>query len=165
MYRKNCPYEEAIRIPFLVGGERPRYDGRRNGRFSVPLNHVDIAPTTLGLCGLKKPGWMEGADYSHYRIQMEQPATEPDSAFLQCLIGAGQGDGTNKPWRGVVTRDGWKYVCFEHVSWLMFNLNEDPYELVNLAHGGRYRPQRRKLISRLKQWIHDTGDEFAVPDD
>lgn len=105
---------------------------------------------------------MEGTDYSHYRIEKERPASEPDSAFLQCVL---RGDNVNKPWRGVATRDGWKYVCFENASWPMFNVNEDPYELANLAHQARYRAQRRKLITRLRQWIDDTGDRFAVPED
>ncbi|NGP45267.1 hypothetical protein G4V62_09985 [Bacillaceae bacterium SIJ1] len=50
----------------------------------------------------------------------------------------------DKPWRGVVTVDGWKYVCFEGVPWLMFNLNEDPYEQVNLAHNSLYKKERKK---------------------
>ncbi len=70
----------------------------------------------------------------------------------------------NLPWRGIVTRDGWKYACLPNTSWLMFNLNEDPYELVNLAHYNKYRAERKKLIARLKQWVSDTGDRFAVPD-
>ena len=71
----------------------------------------------------------------------------------------------NKPYRAIVTRDGWKYACFEGQSWLLFDLNEDPYELANLAHDGQYKAERRKLIARLKQWIADTGDKFPVPED
>jgi len=163
-FRKRFPYEEAIRIPFLIGGERARYDGRLIGECPVPLNHVDIAPTTLGLCGIPKPSWMEGFDYSHYRMQKTAPAGEPDSAFLQCVI-PGPNPVLNKPWRGVVTRDGWKYACFAGTSWLMFNLNEDPFETRNVAHSPVHRVQRQKLIARLKQWIGDTGDEFDVPGD
>jgi len=55
------------------------------------------------------------------------------------------------------------YVVFEGQPWLMFNLNEDPYELANLAHNTRYRIERRRLQDRLAQWINDTGDEFALP--
>ena len=107
---------------------------------------------------------MEGFDYSHYRIRKDAPAGEPDSAFLQCIF-PGAGQNLSKPYRGLVTRDGWKYACFENSSWVMFNLNEDPYELVNLAHHPRYRGPRRKLIERLRQWIADTGDKFPVPED
>jgi arylsulfatase A-like enzyme len=165
-YRKRLPFEESLRIPFLMGGWQPHgYGDGRAGRFPVPLNHVDIAPTTLGLCGIAKPSWMEGYDYSHYRVRKEAPAGEPDTAFLQVVDPRGGNQNLNKPYRGVVTRDGWKYACFEGVSWLLFNLNEDPYELVNLAHDARYRAERKRLTARLRQWIADTGDKFAVPAD
>lgn len=165
MFRKTNPYEESIRIPFIIGGEQPRYEGRVNARVPVLLNHVDIAPTTLGLCGIDKPDWMEGSDYSHYRLRSRPEPSEPDSAYLQCVVPTGHGNSINKPYRGLVTRDGWKYVCFENTSWLLFNLNEDPYEQMNLAHNNRYRAERKKLIERLKQWVADTGDKFAVAAD
>lgn len=48
-----------------------------------------------------------------------------------------------------MTRDGWKYVCLEHQPWLMFDLNTDPYEEVNLAHNTRFARERRVLHERL----------------
>lgn len=164
-FLKMTPHEESIRIPFLIGGGTPHhYGGQGNGNFRVPLNHVDIAPTTLGLCGIAKPSWMEGTDYSHYRFPKKKPASEPDSAYLQSVVPTGHGDSVDKPWRGIVTRDGWKYVCFDGVSFMMHNLNEDPYEQANLAHNVKYRKERKALIGRLRQWIHDTGDKFNVPE-
>ncbi|MCB9386138.1 MAG: sulfatase, partial [Bryobacterales bacterium] len=71
----------------------------------------------------------------------------------------------NKPYRGVVTADGWKYVAFEGVSWLLYNLAEDPYEQANLAHNNAYRAVRKRLIEQVRQWAADTGDEFALPAD
>jgi arylsulfatase A-like enzyme len=62
----------------------------------------------------------------------------------------------------VITKDGWKYCSFEGQSWLLFNLNEDPYEQVNLAHNNRYRAERKKLADRMRQWAADTGDKFTV---
>jgi hypothetical protein len=70
-------------------------------------------------------------------------------------------DSVDKPWRGLVTRDGWKYTCFAGVSWFMFNLNEGPYEQANLAHNVRYRAERQRLLKRLRQWVNDTGDRLA----
>jgi hypothetical protein len=96
----------------------------------------------------------------------EQPAGRlVDSAYLQAVVPTGQADTLNTPYRGIVTRDGWKYVCFEGRSWLQFNLNDDPYEEMNVAQLDRYKPERKKLIDRLKQWDAETGDRFAVPED
>jgi arylsulfatase A-like enzyme len=165
MLRKVCPYEESIRTPFIISGGVPRYAPWKTGRLPVLSNHVDIAPTTLGLCGIAKPEWMEGADLSYHRLGRPPSKPDPDSAFLQCVVPTGQPDTPNTPYRGIVTRDGWKYVCFENRSWLQFNLNEDPYEEMNVAQLNRYRPERRKAIARLKQWVADTGDRFAIPED
>ncbi|QNK58201.1 sulfatase [Paenibacillus sp. PAMC21692] len=158
---KVVPYEESIRVPFIISGEQPHYEGRRNGNVTAPVNHVDIAPTTLGLCGIEKPDWMQGTDYSHYRLGWRTPSAEPDSAFLQCLDAR---ESAAEPWRGVTTRDGWKYVCAEGHAIMLYNLNEDPYEQVNLVFQAQYRNKRRELNERLAAWIRETGDSFALPD-
>lgn len=161
-FRKTGPYEEAIRVPFIISGEHPFYDGRKTGICTAPVNHIDIAPTALKLCGIEVPEWMKGTDYSHYRFG-NMNGDEPDSAYIQSVIPTGHGDSVDKPWRGIVTRDGWKYVCFESVAWLMFDLSRDPYELVNVAHNPAYAGKRKLLNDRLKKWIVDTGDKFALP--
>jgi arylsulfatase A-like enzyme len=79
------------------------------------------------------------------------------------VIPTDHGDSVDRPWRGIVTLDGWKYVALEGQPWLMFNLNEDPYELANLAHNSRYRTERKRLQDRLAAWIAETGDRFELP--
>lgn len=161
-FRKTSPWEESIRIPFIMSGMHPCYFGR-HGQVDVPLNHVDIAPTSLGLCGIAKPPWMRGTDYSSYRLGTAPPDDEPDAAYLQLVAPRGNGQTIDRPWRGIVTRDGWKYVVLEGQPWMLFDLNQDPYEQVNHAHDSLYRQQRQKLQDRLAAWIHDTGDAFTLP--
>ncbi|MCC6489794.1 MAG: sulfatase [Candidatus Hydrogenedentes bacterium] len=165
---KCVPWEESIRIPFIVskGGQpcvRPVSPTPRD----TMINHVDIAPTTLGLCGLPIPGWMHGKDCSGLFIEGRDEPEGLDSAFLQ-LIDPGYRYGfavdRERPWRGVVTQDGWKYAVLDGGQpWLLHNLNEDPYELANLAMDGRVKAERRKLQERLADWLKDTGDWFALP--
>lgn len=162
-FLKTSPYEEAVRVPFIIGGLPSRYHGK-TGRIPVPINHVDVAPTSLGLCGLSPPDWMEGTDYSHRRLRGKTASSpEPDSAYLQIVTPTGHADSIDRPWRGIVTTDGWKYVCLEHQPWLMFDLNDDPYEQVNLAHNTRFANERRRLQARLARWIEQTGDSFPLP--
>ncbi len=158
---KILPWEESIRTPFVIGGMN-QYDGR-TGPVPSLINHVDIAPTSLGLCGIPVPDWMRGHDYAAVRKMRNGPLpAAPDSAYVQVCEARGE---SNKPWRGVVTADGWKYVCWPGCSWLLFNLDEDPYEQANRAYDSRYRAERRRLIDRLKQWVADTGDQFDIPED
>jgi arylsulfatase A-like enzyme len=162
-FLKTSPWEESMRIPFIIGGLHPRYEGR-SGRPDAPVNHVDIAPTTLGLCGIDAPDWMRGHDYSGLRLPGRPQVEGPDSAFIQSVIPTGHGDSVDRPWRAVVTRNGWKYVALENQPWLLFNFNQDPYELANLAHNTKFRVERKRLQDRLAQWIADTGDTFALPE-
>ena len=162
-FLKTNPYEESVRIPMIVTGSEAFYDGHFTGSSEILIGAVDIAPTTLGLCSLPTPGWMEGHDFSGVRLASRPKVTEPDSMYLQNVIPTGHADSVNQAYRGLVTRDGWKYVCFENQSWLMFNLADDPYEQVNVAFNSIYRQERKMLIDRLGQWIHDTGDKFSLP--
>lgn len=167
LFRKANPYEESIRVPFILGSARLSIYGLRRGECDCPVNHVDVAPTSLGLCGLNVPEWMQGTDYSPRRLHdaRADPRHEPDSAYLQLVIPTRHPHSTDRPWRGIVTRDGWKYVCLEHQPWLLFNLNDDPYEQVNLAHNTVYKADRARLQERLARWIRDTQDRFPLPQD
>ena len=157
----SLPWEESIRIPFIIGG-RSATERLNSGRLELPLNTVDIAPTTLGLCGLEQPEWMQGFDYSgarrHGGASLERA---PESAFLQyCLHDSPFLDWV---WRGVITADGWKYVAMEGQPFGMFDLNRDPYELENLAFRRVFLAERKRLHELLARWIADTGDRFTLP--
>lgn len=108
---------------------------------------------------------MKGFDYSSYiKDGPKEIPDEPYSAYIQSVFPTGHWDCVDYPWRGIITKDGWKYACFDGCDWMMFNLNEDPYEMHNMAHYGKYRKKREELKEMLREWIEKTGDRFSVPD-
>jgi len=162
--QKSSPWEESIRIPFIVA----RAGGNHRisvGTTDAVLNHVDIAPTTLGLCGIPIPETMAGHDYSSHcrKGASPDPASEPDSAFLQQIPAKGMPHSVNRPWRGIVTRDGWKYVAQPGQDWLLFYNAEDRYEMANYVFDNAFRHQHRQLHRRLRRWIEETADHFDLP--
>jgi arylsulfatase A-like enzyme len=163
-FRKTTAHEESIRIPLMVwGGHRWRYRGA--GILDHPVNHVDLMPTTLGLCGLNVEG-LPGFDYSpligpHGR---QGTAAAPDSAYLQWVVPVDYHDVVDIPWRGIVTRDGWKYVAAEGQPVALYHLAEDPLEQNNLALHVQARAKRAELNRRLQEWIVRTGDHFTLPE-
>ncbi len=161
---KTTMFEESLRVPMILGGGR-RYTHRVRGECDLPINHVDLGPTSLGLAGIDPPEWMQGYDYSYLRLpDKPEPTDEPDSAYCQLVIPTGHGHSCGRPWRGIVTRDGWKYATFEGTPWLLFDLNDDPYEMANHAHNTIYRGKMTELHLRMRQWAADTGDDFHFPD-
>ncbi|WP_232296329.1 sulfatase [Terriglobus sp. TAA 43] len=163
-FLKTNPYEESVRIPMIVSGSEAFYDGHETGKPNVLFSAIDIAPTALGLCNVAIPDWMEGNDLSGHRLQSRPRPKNPDSMYLQNVIPTGHADSVNTPYRGIVTTDGWKYVCLPRQSWMMFNLIDDPYEQVNVAFNDGYKADRKRLLARLKQWVTDTSDTFELPE-
>ena len=162
-FRKMTPYQEAIHVPMIIGGPcRYHYQWQHDN--NAPINHVDLAPTTLGLCGLDTPDGLPGFDYSGAVHAERRRDDKPDAAYLQCVIPTGHAPSIDRPWRGLLTRDGWKYVALSGQPMMLFNLNEDPYEQVNLAWHAHAEHRRRELNDRLRQWIDRTGDRFVLPE-
>lgn len=158
--RKSSPWEESIRIPMIVqaptGHQCPQTS-------TVPMNHVDIGSTSLGLCGLTSPDTCQGTDWSHELLpDKPAPAELPDSAFLQHVYRK-RFECLNRTWRGIRTTDGWKYIVLEGQPFALFNLNEDPYELNNLAFNDGFNAERESLQKQLEEWLTRTGDTFHLP--
>ena len=160
-FLKTSPWEESVNIPLIFGGGVPFYD-HKQGDVPHLVGLRDLAPTTLGLCGIPVPEEMEGIDFSGLLLKEKPAPDRPESLFMYSIVPTGHPDSVNLPWRSVITDDGWKLVCFERTSWLMFNLNEDPYEMVNLAHNNIYAAERERLMKLLGQWIADAQDEFKL---
>ena len=142
------------------------------GHTEAVINHVDIAPTTLGLCGIPVPSGMVGYDYSAHCIHPDAPEykgppktnKEPASAYLQQIPRKFHRHSVNKAWRGVITRDGWKYVCTPGNDWLLFNTAEDPYEQANYVYDRSYQKPKEYCHNLLASWVEETGDSFQLPD-
>jgi arylsulfatase A-like enzyme len=162
-WAKSSPWEEAVKIPFIIARV-----GGKMGKTDVVLNHVDIAPTTLGLCGIAAPEEMAGHDYSYLCRKNGDgkkgaPAPSPDSAYMQQIPRKFHAHSVNQPWRGVLMRDGWKYVCTPGNDWLLFDTVNDPYELANHCYDIAFKKQRERCHTRLARWIEETGDSFELP--
>ena len=161
-FRKMTPYQEAIGVPFIIGGPS-RYHYSWRHRHPGLMNHVDVAPTSLGLAGIDAPPSMAGYDYSGCVNRGRSTENAPTQAYLQNVVPTGHGPSMDLPWRGVTTADGWKYVALQGQPMMMFDLNEDPYEQVNLAWHAHASKRRRALNDLTRQWIERTGDQFDLP--
>ena len=167
---KSSPWEESIRIPFIIAMAGGNFS-MNVGATDAPLNHVDIAPTTLGLCGVEVPKQMAGFDYSRHCIRSDRAQyrgvpeieREPDSAYLQQVPRKYHARSVNRSWRGVLMRDGWKYVCTPQNDWLLYDTTVDPYEQANLVYDTLSQPQKERCHARLADWVEKTGDRFDLP--
>jgi arylsulfatase A-like enzyme len=160
---KTNPHEESIRVPMIFwSSQNHHYAPYAMTETDQLINHVDLLPTTLGLCGVEVPAHLPGTDFSSSLVKRKHPENAPKSAFLQNVVPTGHTNSDGIPWRGVVTEDGWKYAAFADAPYMLYNLNEDPYEQVNLITQPHLKAKRLELQELLEAWIRKTGDDFPV---
>ena len=151
---KRKPWEESIRVPCFVSCSGRV---RAGARTDAIITHVDMAPTVLGLCGLRIPAGMQGTDMSG--VVRGRSGRGPDSAFFQ-IFGPYNGDSTPFGWRGV--RTGWyMYVRSQQHPWMLFDLERDPYQLRNLAGDPAAASVQADMEKKLRGWMKRTGDSWS----
>ena len=156
LQRKQKPYDESIRVPFLL-----RYpakygnEGRSVGPF---LNAHDIMPTLLGVCDLPIPESVEGRDVSK---ELDRPADKRDGALLACFHPFGEWNRKNGgiEYRGIRTA---RYTYSRNLAgpWLLFDNEADPYQQNNLVNRMECFDLQRDLDHQLQAKLDEIGDEF-----
>ncbi|MEX2263768.1 MAG: sulfatase [Bryobacteraceae bacterium] len=150
---KRKPWEESIRIPGIL-----RYPARVKGghRVNALFTQVDFAPTLLSLCGVSQPAGLQGSDLAP--VALGEKPEGPDSAFFQ-IFGPYQGDGTDAGWRGVRTRR-YMYARYRERPWVLYDLEQDPYQMKNLAAESSASAVRAEMENQLTAWMERTGDSW-----
>jgi arylsulfatase A-like enzyme len=156
-YKKQRPYDEAIRVPLLL--RWPKGLGLKARQLDAPMNSEDLMPTLLGLCGVPIPKTVEGLDYSGYLRGGKNPG---DGAAVICCV-APFGEWVRriggKEYRGVRTTR-YTYVRDLNGPWLLYDNKADPYQINNLANQPRHSRLQGKLEALLTRKLKERHDEF-----
>jgi arylsulfatase A-like enzyme len=150
---KQLPYEESIHIPLIM-----RLPGQLNPgqRSDLLISVVDFAPTLLGLLNVPVPESMEGMNLSAH-IQGND-SKQPQSVFINNYAAFDQARGY-QPWRGVRTSQ-YTYARWRHGTAVLFDLQNDPYQMKNLANNPQYQQIQTQLEQELADWLVKTDDGF-----
>ena len=154
MDKKQKPYEESIRVPFLM-----RYPGMDAAELDALIDLPDIMPTMLGLCGLPIPSTVEGIDFSAYLQGGPDPSD--GAALLQCPHPFGQwwtGTG-GRSYRGLRTRR-YTYVRALEGPWLLYDNEADPFQQDNLVGQPGQQDLLDELDAALTHRLAEANDSF-----
>lgn len=155
--RKQFPWDESIRVPFMI--RYPREFGRRKRELISPIDAPDIMPTLLGLAGLKSPESVQGVDYSAVMRGSRKESPDPAALLnLPASFSVIRRHGVAE-YRGLRTLRH-TYVRSIHGPWLLYDNNADPYQKQNLANNPQYRSVQSMLERRLDEKLKSVGDEF-----
>lgn len=165
MLEKRAFYEESARVPMLL---RVPWLNRSLKKVGGVFGHVDLVPTLLDLAGQPVPEELEGI--SRVGVLTGEEDLAENAVFME-WNGIGDRDLGNPvinlmatlPWRCVVTGDRWKLnLCAGDQSEL-FDLNSDPYELVNLFDEPAHRDRVRRMAALIRLWQRETDDTVPLP--
>ncbi len=157
MQRKQKPWDESARVPFLM--RYPSVLGKEGRKVDCLLNTPDIMPTLLGMCGVSVPGTVQGRDFSKDLVQNREP--QADAALLACISPFGEFLRKNggREYRGVRTRQH-TYVRDLNGPWLLYDNTADPYQQHNLSGNVECRELQAQLEKKLSQMLEECGDQF-----
>ena len=128
LYAKHWPYEESIRIPYLV--RYPRIIKNPGSALSQMVLNIDLAPTVLALAGVKIPDTMQGSSFVPI---MRSESVEGRHSFVYELFKDFPFGGRVPPHKAIRT-ERYKYIDWEACrNPELYDLLEDPREMVNLV--------------------------------
>ena len=155
--KKQRPWEESIRVPFLL--RWPRRFGLQGREVDALLDTPDILPTLLSLTDIPIPDTVEGRDFSATIEGGEDPSG--GAALIYCPHPFGQflrPDG-GREYRGIRTRNH-TYARDLNGPWLLYDNEADPYQLDNLVNRASVSSIQAELEAQLQRKLSDRGDEF-----
>ncbi|MFU8781293.1 MAG: sulfatase-like hydrolase/transferase [Kiritimatiellia bacterium] len=149
-------YEENIRIPLIARWKGVIPEG---SVYPHPVSHIDLVPTLLEQAGVPLATILDGKSLIP---ALRDPGTRiNDEVFIE--FGRYEidhdGFGGFQPIRCVF--DGrYKLAINLLSSDELYDLQEDPGEMVNLIHSPDHTTIRDRLHDRLLEWMNDTRDAF-----
>jgi uncharacterized sulfatase len=149
-------YDEIARIPFLV-----RWPGRvaEGAVCPHPISHIDVTPTILDALGLPAAKPLEGKSMLGTFLN---PGVRPNPAvFLEWGRYEVDHDGFGgfQPIRAAC--DGrYKLTINLLTSDELYDLRNDPQEMVNLIESSEHAAARDALHDSIIEWMHRTRDPF-----
>jgi arylsulfatase A-like enzyme len=136
---KQCPYDECMRVPFVVRYPLLVPSPRTEARFGL---NVDVAPTFAELAGVEPPLATDGRSLVRLLADVEP-------VWREHVLG--EHWGLFLPTFASVRSAAWKYVEYVTLEAELYDLAADPYELQNVIADPANAMVRFEMAVRLRQ--------------
>ncbi|MBV7334110.1 sulfatase-like hydrolase/transferase [Chloroflexi bacterium TSY] len=141
-------FEEIYRLPIIVSGPGVAKGTQCRGRVGLH----DLCPTLLDLVGCRPFDVPDSRSFAHL-------LADPDAVTLDWTRGYAEYFGNRHRLTQRIVWDGpWKFVFNGFDFDELYNLEEDPWELVNLAQDSGYQSQLQHMTALYWRYARTTGD-------
>lgn len=128
-------YSAITKVPLFFADYRKNM---KNYSIDDIIESVDVFPTICDMAGLAIPDTIQG--YSHYKLLKNQPFNSRTSAL------------TENAYRKALATKEFRYVSnLETERDELYDIVNDPYELINLIDDERYAVARLDMITKLSK--------------
>ena len=153
------PYDGNFHVPMIVRDPRSTADHARGSRVNAFTEHVDLLPTMLELIGGEPPHPCDGRSLAPF-LNGDTPEGWRDAVHFafdfrdlpnntaEAALGLSSHDCHFNALRG----NRWKYVEFPSLPPLLYDLENDPDETMNLAADTSYRTVLEEQSVQLKRY-------------
>lgn len=155
LWNKDRLYEESICIPMIYSWPGEIHSGTNNSQVA---SLIDIMPTLLDLCGGEIPGSVQGQSLSPV-LHRQKNCLEQNYTFIETPLRA-MGIRTPDYLYGMLMNG--EDTAIEDDRYLFYDLQEDPYELNNLAKTGNSAALANEFREKLIKWDKETPRQKGV---
>jgi arylsulfatase A-like enzyme len=142
-------FEHSAKAPLIVCGP----DFPKGKRIEAPVYIQDIMPTTLELAGTDIP------DHVQFKSLLPLISGDVDKSY-EAIYGAYKSD-----LQRMVRKDKFKLICYPKIKKsLLFDLDNDPDEMVDLSLNSNFDPIVKYLHSELRNLQEEMGDSLEMSD-
>lgn len=144
---KQNMYDHSIRVPLMVSG--PGIP--RDQRFEQDVYLQDVMATSLELAGIEQPAHIEFHSFMDI-IRGERADSHYESIY-----------GAYIDYQRMIRKDGYKLIVYPKIDKiLLYDLENDPEEINNLADDPAHAQRIRQLFDSLLELQQDMGDKLSL---
>ena len=145
---KQNMYDHSLRAPlFVVGPNVPQ-----NEKIGADVYLQDIMASTLELAGMEKP------EYIDFNSLMPFIRKEREESFYPAIYGAYRED-----MQRMIRTDDFKLIVYPRIKLMrLFDLNNDPLEINDLAQNPDYKETKENLFKKLLQLQKEMDDPLDL---
>ena len=160
-------FDESHRVPLIIYDPSSDADGTRGQIQDALVEEIDILPTLMDAAGLELPYQIQGRSLMPMIREGVVPArwrtevhSDWDFRFFWVSRELGLRPEQCRMW--MIRDREFKYVHFNALPELLYDLQEDPQEWYNLARDSEYRGVIERYRVKLLDWRMSTEDNSRI---
>ena len=157
MGEKDLFHDCSAKIPLIIRDPSDQADATRGSECDALVESIDLAPTFLDVIGAEaRPHILEGASLLPF-LHGSTPAKWRDYVISENDYGISPGNAAlaeqvDDPRQYMVANTRWKYIYAEGFRPMLFDLENDPNELIDLGTSAEHEAIRQEMFEALSAW-------------